>query len=277
MLRDFVVVSGFADFASEHADYYRELEAKYAATVPTDHMESWLEARFPGITYAGSTVIFSPLVGGNHNTSRVSFDGYDYALVAIGTQCWFRENLRSGHYENGDAILNSQDPTEWAGLSSGSTGAWADYNNDANYGADYGHLYNWYAVDDARGLCPSGWHVPSDDEWKTLELHLGMPASEVHNTSWRGGTQNLGGQLKEQGTEHWYTGGNNESGFTAFGGGYRDAGSGSFNNVRYNGYFWSSSPSGGAAWYRVLDSINAGVDRGDVSLRGGFAIRCARD
>jgi hypothetical protein len=83
MLRDFVVVSGFADFASEHADYYRELEAKYAATVPTDHMESWLEARFPGITYAGSTVIFSPLVGGNHNTSRVSFDGYEETLMFV--------------------------------------------------------------------------------------------------------------------------------------------------------------------------------------------------
>jgi uncharacterized protein (TIGR02145 family) len=219
------------------------------------------------------------LIGCSDSTT-VSFDGYDYAVVAIGTQCWFRENLRSSHYLNGETILNSQDPTEWAGLNNGSIGAWADYNNDANNGAVYGHLYNWYAVDDARGLCPSGWHVPSDEEWKVLELHLGMPASEVNlSGTWRGTTQNVGGQLKEVGTEHWYspnTGANNESGFAAFGGGYRETGGG-FGNLRYVGYFWSASPSGGSAWSRELYSYNAGVYRNTSSRRLGFAVRCARD
>ena len=209
-------------------------------------------------------------------SNSVSFDGYDYATVEIGDQCWFQENLRSEHYLNGDLIPGNQDGSDW---STTAIGLQTYYDNDASNLAAYGRLYNWYAVDDARGLCPSGWHVPTDDEWTTLELHLGMDPSEVDNASWRGNAQNLGGQLKEQGTDHWNspnTGADNSSGFTGLGSGYRS--SGSFSNVRNFGYFWSSSPSGGNAWFRLLGYSSAGVARPSYySQRDGFAVRCALD
>ena len=83
----------------------------------------------------------------------------------IGDQCWFAENLRSENYENGDAIPSNLGPFDWKNTVSGASAA-----HDLEV---YGRLYNWYAVDDGRGLCPSGWHVPSDGEWTVLTDHLG--------------------------------------------------------------------------------------------------------
>ena len=97
-------------------------------------------------------------------------DGYDYAVVEIGDQCWFAENLRTTVYADGSAIPEETDNTAWAGLS---TGARCDYDNDASNVATYGRLYNWYAATDAAELCPTGWHVPTDDEWTALETYLG--------------------------------------------------------------------------------------------------------
>ena len=99
-----------------------------------------------------------------------SMDGYDYAVVEIGDQCWFAENLRTTVYADGSAIPEETDNTAWAGLS---TGARCDYDNDASNVATYGRLYNWYAATDAAELCPTGWHVPTDDEWTALETYLG--------------------------------------------------------------------------------------------------------
>jgi uncharacterized protein (TIGR02145 family) len=190
-------------------------------------------------------------------------DGYDYATVQIGDQCWFQENLRSDHYRNGDAIPGNLDDATW---SSAIAGAQAYYNNDPANLAVYGRLYNFYAVDDARGLCPSGWHVPSDDEYTTL-------------TGFLGGEPVAGGKMKESGTAHWNspnTSATNSSGFTGLGSGFRDS-SGGFLYLLTDGYFWSSSPSGGNAWYRRLDHDYAGVLRLNYSLRDGYGIRCVGD
>ena len=131
----------------------------------------------------------------------ITYAGVGYSTVQIGDQCWFAENLRTTTYLNGDAIPQNLSDGDW---SSTSSGAMAFYNNvPTNSG-----LYNWYAVDDARGLCPSGWHVPTDAEWTILTDHLG-------------GGSLAGGQMKTN--YGWYNGGNgtNSSGFSGLPGGNR--------------------------------------------------------
>ena len=135
-----------------------------------------------------------------------SMDGYDYAVVEIGDQCWFAENLRTTVYADGSAILEVTDNTAWAGLS---TGARCDYDNDASNVATYGRLYNWYAATNASELCPTGWHVPTDDEWTALETYVG---ANGHS-----GTE--GAALKA--ASGWESGGNgtDDFGFSALPGG----------------------------------------------------------
>ena len=131
----------------------------------------------------------------------ITYAGVGYSTVQIGDQCWFAENLRTTTYLNGDAIPQNLSAGDWQGTPSG---AMTFYNN----GPTYGGLYNWFAVDDARGLCPSGWHVPTDAEWTILTDHLG-------------GEPVAGGQMKM--TYGWLDGGNgtNSSGFSGLPGGYR--------------------------------------------------------
>ena len=139
---------------------------------------------------------------------------------------------------------------------------------------EYGRLYNWYAVDDARGLCPSGWHVPTDGEWMTMEMALGMSEADANDTAFRGTDQ--GTQMK---TDYgWYGSGNgtNSSGFSGLPGGYR-IGDGSFSDAGQYGFWWSSSPNGSVAWGRYLYGGFEGVLRGNFDLRYGFSVRCVRD
>ena len=115
----------------------------------------------------------------------VEFDGHTYAVVEIGDQCWFSENLRTTFYGNGDAIPAGLTDGQWTTTNSGATAVYGEgsstcYNDSPDIDAcdeaqsleEYGRLYNWYAVDDARGLCPSGWHVPTDEEWTDLENYI---------------------------------------------------------------------------------------------------------
>jgi uncharacterized protein (TIGR02145 family) len=139
-------------------------------------------------------------------------------------------------------------------------------------------LYNWYAVDDSRNIAPEGWHVATDEEWKQLEMYLGMSQTEADTTGWRGADE--GGKLKEAGTTHWTspnTGATNESGFTALPGGYRGS-TGDFTNVGGSALFWSSTEgSSGTAWGRYLGCYDSQVYRGSNNKRGGFSVRCVRD
>jgi hypothetical protein len=92
-------------------------------------------------------------------------DGNKYKTVKIGNQWWMAENLSVSHYRDGTSIPKVTEETQWANLT---TGAWCYYNNDSDLGIIYGKLYNWYAVNDSRGLAPAGWHIPSDAEWTIL-------------------------------------------------------------------------------------------------------------
>jgi len=206
----------------------------------------------------------------------VSYQGYDYATVLIGEQCWFAENLRNENYVNGDAIPSGLSDSEWQNASSGAVAVYGEGNStcydyspdgdacDAAWSlSEYGRLYNWYAVDDARGLCPSGWHVPTDGEWTVLTDHLG-------------GESVAGGHMK---TDYgWYGGGNgsNSSGFSGLPGGFRSS-FGGFLSAGYYGGWWSSSPNGSNAWLRLLSNLNEDVSRHSYSPPYGFSVRCVRD
>ena len=200
----------------------------------------------------------------------VSYQGYDYATVQIGEQCWFAENLRSENYENGDPIPANLSDSEWSSTTSGATTV---HGESASNLETFGRLYNWYAVNDARGLCPSGWHVPTDGEWMTMEMALGMSEAEANDTGWRGTDQGI--QLKT--TYGWWNGnGTNASGFSGLPGGFR-YGNGNFDVVGYTEYWWSSSPYASLAWTRHLDGAYEFVRRTFNNLSYGYAVRCVRD
>ena len=202
-------------------------------------------------------------------------DGNVYNTIVIGTQVWMAENLKVTHYRNGDAIPNVNDAKEWENHA---TGAYCNYDNKSNNSATYGCLYNWYAINDSRNITPEGWHVPSDADWKILEMYLGMSQSDADDRSWRGTDE--GGKLKEAGITHWSspnTGATNESGFSALPGGFRYVDSDYYDMVNC-AYFWSSTESYSAdAWFRRLNYDYSGVLRSTDYRECGFSVRCVRD
>lgn len=194
-------------------------------------------------------------------------------VVKIGTQVWMVDNLSVGQYKNGDPIPQVQDQDKWNSIT---YGAWCYINNDPEYGRIYGKLYNWYAVNDPRGLAPEGWHVPTDREWKILEHYLGMSLVDADNTGQRGTDQ--GGKLKS--CSGWVDNGNgnNSSGFKALPGGWRRSSNGSFGPVGGSTYLWSSSEySSSSAWIRSLYYNSARISRGSLPKQGGYSIRLVRD
>ena len=200
-------------------------------------------------------------------------DGNHYATVKIGTQWWMAENLKTTLYSDNTAIPYEADNTAWSLLS---TGARCWYNNDeATYGATYGSMYNWFAVNTGK-LCPTGWHVPSDAEFKTLSIYLGMAPADADIWGWHGTDQ--GTQMKS--TTLWNNAGNgtNSSGFNARPGGYRFAGDGSYNNVGDLTYWWSSTQDGATTgWYRRLDKDQSGIYNAATEMRGGKYVRCVQN
>lgn len=211
----------------------------------------------------------------------LDFDGNEYQVTSIGGRCWMAENLRTTSYANGDPIASPNDPIEWADHDNAAFGAWCHFDNDPVFGELFGNLYNWYAVTDPRNVCPSGWHVPTDQEWKDMEIALGMDPMEADFFAvMRGVEQNVGGQLKAM--TDWdapNSGATNSSGFTAYPGSYRDNG-GTFNGplIGKEGYYWSSSEvSPVSAWQRVLFSSDQGVWRIDEDKGNGVSVRCVKD
>ena len=206
--------------------------------------------------------------------SLTDIDGNVYTTVKIGNQWWIAENLKVTHYRNGDPIPNISDSTEWV---SSTTGVLCHYgNNDAN-ASTYGCIYNWFAVNDNRGLVPEGWHVPSDEEWKELEMYLGMSQADADDTNWRGTDE--GGKLKEAGTVHWEasnTGVTNESGFTALPAGYRSCGLQTYEQLGKHAQFWSTT-IGIHVWTRSISYFSSQIVREGLNERNGISVRCIKD
>ena len=200
------------------------------------------------------------------NDSTVTdIDGNTYQTVTIGTQIWMVENLKTTKYKNGTAIpLVADDNIDWSNLTEPGY-CWYN-NNQATYGNTYGALYNWYTVNTGK-LCPTGWHVPTDNEWIIL-------------TNYLGGESVAGGKLKEADTIHWNSpnaGATNETGFTALPGGYRSD-DGNFFYVGFDGYWWSASELGvNYAWYKEIMFYNNGVRALNGLKRNGFSVRCLKN
>ena len=213
-------------------------------------------------------------------TSTVSdVDNNTYNTVQIGTQCWTQSNLKVSKYRNGDSIPTGLVNSAWQYTTSG---AYAIYNNNPVYDGLYGKLYNHYAVTDSRGLCPTGWHVPSGGEWNVLVKYLDANADTVCGNCWQSSI--AGGALKSTamhptpgGWNPPNTGATNSSGFTALPGGLRYDG-GDVGNMTSGGCWWSSSVlSGSNAWLRSLYYSTSGVTRDDYLRTGGISVRCCRD
>ena len=201
----------------------------------------------------------------------LGYQGHDYSTVQIEGQCWFSENLRSEDYRNGDTISAGLSADEWG---NSPTGAVASFQESVDSLEVYGRLYNWHAVVDPRGLCPSNWHVATDDDWKELEMSLGMSPEDTDGTYWRGNDQ--GTQLKSSNGWREDGDGTNTSGFSALPGGFRTA-EGEFIDTYGNGYWWSSSASNSNAWSRHLDWVDSRVYRLLHSQNRGYSVRCLKD
>jgi len=182
--------------------------------------------------------------------------------VSIGNQVWSSENLNTAYFTNGDKITEAKTNEEWKAMGEQGKAAWCYYNNDPANGDKYGRLYNWYAVADPRGLCPAGWHVPSDQEWTQLTDALGGMA---------------GAKMKS--VKGWTGGGNgfNSSGFSGLPGGTRGY-DGTFASIGNFGYWWSSTQASTTnAWLRSPDYSDADGYRGYATKANGFSVRCVRD
>lgn len=223
-------------------------------------------ARNSAGTGYGSQMIFS--------TNASDIDGNIYKTVIIGSQLWMQEDLRTTRFRSGTTIPIVTDGELWKNLTAPAR-CWYN-NNPPAPGSGYGMIYNWFAVETGE-LCPTGWHVPSDGEFMTLEVFLGMSVVESNITGWRG--TNQGNQLKS--TSTWNPNiGTNTSGFSALGEGYRWGIDGSFNDFGVVGYWWSSTlhwSDATLALYRRLDSDEGGVYRAGVIKAGGKSIRCLKN
>ncbi len=198
-----------------------------------------------------------------------SRDHSTYQTVKIGEQWWMAENLAYLPFVS-PSLIEAYDNSYCYIYGYQDTcirKAKATYNFDT-----YGVLYNWKAAIDA---CPEGWHLPSDEEWKQLEMYLGMNYREVDGTGWRGTDE--GWKLKSE--ANWYNNGNgnNESGFSALPGGYRYH-DGRFYACGDGGIWWSATEGGSLrAWYRTLEYDKQNVHRHLTNKENGFSIRCLRD
>ena len=215
------------------------------------------------------------------DTPTVEYEGQTYNTVQIGTQCWMAENLNIGTKINsttgGQLQTNNGIIEKYC------------FNDITAYCDIYGGMYEWreamqyVTTEGAQGICPIGWHIPTDNEWKILEgtvdsqYPVGDPVWDAEG--WRG--LDAGGNLKEAGISHWNSpneGATNESGFTALPGGYRHGTFGYFLYVGALGYFWSSSQMlTSYAWFRNLKYSSANVNRYNYSKEYGFSVRCLKD
>ncbi len=201
-----------------------------------------------------------PQVGASMNEAAQSTPSF----IAICGQTWMTRNLDVATYRNGDPIPHVTDPTAWVNLT---TGGWCWYDNDStSYAATYGRLYNWYAVNDIRGLAPNGWHVLTDTEWSVLTTCLGGDTA--------------GSRMKEMSGGLWLdpiAAADNSSGFTGLPGGMRSD-NGTFSRMGLSAVFWTSAEgSVSEAWCgRLIREFNAtGV--GYMNKADGNSVRCVRD
>lgn len=241
--------AGLVVFNTDSSDFYGYNGAKWISLWNTgDTLADW---------YCGNPLIDSR-------------DSNSYSTVQIGSQCWMAENLNVGTRINGNIYQ----------ANNGTIEKYCMYN-DTNHCDIYGGLYQWFEMmqyetgSGVQGICPDGWHLPTDSEWKGLEIELGMSQGAANATGWRGTVE--GEKMKS--TSGWNGNGNgtNSSGFNALPGGDVTS-SGSFYGFLSFGHWWSSSEvSGTPAWYRSLSYDRDQVARNYISKAYGFSVRCIKN
>jgi uncharacterized protein (TIGR02145 family) len=198
--------------------------------------------------------------------SMTDQEGNVYKTIVIGSQEWMAENLNTTIYRNGDPITNMLPSKEWTNTSITQLGTWVSYDNDSQYDCPYGKIYNWYVISDPRQVCPTGWHVPTNDEWTTLVDYLGGP--EV-----------AGGKMKSTSLNYWlYTNqdASNESGFSSLGCGYIYGQL--FNFYGWNAMLWSSTEYDTYFAYHLELNWSWGFSYQIPSDKvDGYSIRCVKD
>ena len=189
----------------------------------------------------------------------------NYKAIKIGEQNWMQENLNESKFRNGEIIDQATTKEEWEKAGQEAKPAWCYYDNDAKNGVKYGKLYNWYAVNDPRGLAPEGWHIPTDNEWIDLKNFLG-------------GVDASGVKLKSSSGWHGQGNGTNSSKFSGLPGGTRDS-KGNFTYLIEGAYFWSSTEAGRSySYFRYLFyDIRAMYGGMYIDKENGLSVRCIKD
>ena len=210
--------------------------------------------------------LFILLLSVNKSYSQVyDIDSNVYKSVTIGSQEWLAGNLNVSKFRNGDKIPEAKTVEEWKKASAEGTPAWCYFDGDNKNGKVYGKLYNWFAVNDPRGLAPQGWHIPGDEEWTQLIDNLG-------------GEKVAGDKMKTKDEWLYKQTGTNESGFTGLPGGWRESNFCSYIEFGNSGYWWSSTENATfGAWYRRLIYDYPHAFRGDTNKKSGLSVRCVKD
>lgn len=209
-------------------------------------------------------------------------EGNIYNTVQINDQCWMKENLKTTTYNSGTAIPNVTNAIEWSNLDSG---AYVWYDHDSTWKDQYGALYNWLATDDPGGLCPTGWHIPTDEEWTALTDYIGgtgIPnANKLKSCSQVNSP--LGGNCTTDEHPRWDADnangnyGTDDYGFSALPGGNRSS-SGTFDDIGTRGLWWSSTEFGiYNAKHRRLRNGYGGIDIGNHDMHFGLSVRCLKN
>jgi uncharacterized protein (TIGR02145 family) len=295
---DTVIAYGFCWSTKSQPDYGDNRSIPYYMTKGT--FQSGIENLSPGTTYyvrAYAITVENKIYGNQESfttkpaTALTTFnpqltyktvsdiDGNIYKTIKIGTQEWLAENLKTSRLNDGTAIPLITDDIIWAALN---TPGYCWYNNDeAVFKNIYGGYYNWYAVNSGK-LCPAGWHVPDDNDWKVFKLFLGMPPELIETADFS--TTTYGNKIKETGTINWVEGNadaTNESGFTALPGGDRFAKPETFGAEGLAAGWWSASSinySGNYAFsHWVIFNVDWFYRTGNLSTTYGLNVRCIKD
>ena len=227
------------------------------------------------------TIDMDVTIGGSAG-GVVDIDGNVYESVIIGDLEWMKENLKVTRYRDGTPIPTHLNNEDWENTTSGAYSIYPYENaegidSEEQMIAKFGLLYNWYAVDNPVGICPEGWRVPTDNEWKELEISVGMLESEVDEAAWRG---NVAPFLKSP--EGWIEDsepGTDDHGFSATAAGARYP-NGSYNRFGTYAYFWTSTPSGtqgDRAIRRLFMADDVTINRSNRPSVEGQCIRCIKD
>ncbi len=197
----------------------------------------------------------------------IDVEGNGYNTVSKGEKVWMRDNLNVSTYRNGDTIIHAKTREAWLDAAAKGQGAWCYYNNDPANGKKYGRLYNWYAVNDPRGIAPTGWHIPSRAEWDSLVTALAGEAAPARK------------KLPALKAWHYPSSGiDNAIHFNAVPGGIRETEDDAFRFGGEEAYFWSASEASPAqASYAQFNFENSTIKLDVQEKREGASVRCIKD